>query len=526
MKLKSKRIKFEDIKTKSKKGAFESNISNVLGCFEHFSGLTFISDDSYSPTINLGPEEEIPQESITDLFDRLKEKSGHLEGDERVKFLLNMTVMVHERRHFYDCFCTPIGHELFVRNKFSVIYKSLLLSVVVNNIDPLLKPLHYECVQEIIDRFASEPLKEIVGSVFRQEHLLGMQFGFEPLIVLEGELYRDVDYLEVELETPDGEVNVVPCMTTLVVGDGVMYTSVWPIGFCLMTECLAILTQGQYLYDVEPKLRDIFRENLKEGLGVVNPYIPLLGMLVRVFKKHSAMPSDNDIFRCVYRSLFFTPDDVFTVKEPSHHIGWSLIYILKNWVEVVNEEVQWVGPNLHEMPCVEAPLYGQDSIPEAFLHYIVKNCRNSLIESQESIRLEKEGICVDHLFGATFIDKGEPEPPFALISNEQIAINDMEFYKHWLLNELWTTAVEEFWSQPGINVCPLRNPNSTWKFPDERGFPSDHCVEGRANHTCGVWDRKSEYDGPDCPWVEVLKGLLTIPEGKKAASGLSSHWES
>jgi hypothetical protein len=264
----------------------------VIAFFHQFSGLMAVPDESLRNDKHAG---------LIEWYELLAADAMKIDAEQRIPFLMTRTAFFHETQHFHDCFCTPAGVKLLESYSFALALRMILIQEVIGCRATVGMTTRFPLPDLLREPGCPDALPMMADTASSLVQRLAFDVGSSPLCYLEGHDLDNDFTIAVLRDGKEGDIIEVPCVHANMLVDDQPMQEIWPLGFCLYSECLAVLTQGSHLAAVETDYRLQMREYLKEG---VNPYTRLLGSLIRVFKSRGHNPSDEDIYSCVYRALF------------------------------------------------------------------------------------------------------------------------------------------------------------------------------------------------------------------------------
>lgn len=226
----------------------------------------------------------------------------------------------------------------------------------------------------------------------------------------------------------------------------------------------------------------------------------------RLFKARGYHPDDSSIYRCVFRSLFArrhrTKNSENGTNPDRSSIGWALLRILENDVEISNKKFQWKG-----LPLERTLFMSARDFPKGTPMDLVDRIRKQYLLKAMELTLPA-GVEYDSQQAEILFELQLPRPPFLLTSEGKLFISDSKFYEYWVN---WTIAREiadsAFWY--GAFTCPVRHPLTSWMFPRNGVLPSGKiCKNGLESFSCGMWNQQATYKGLNCHWTEKMSEVL------------------
>lgn len=463
--------------------------SNVLGFFDHFAGIGYVTKDAVN---------DPPILTFESFLEDLK--AGADQSDDILSYLTKRTVAIHESRHFFDCFCTPEGFSLFKE------YCGII-GMMGNIVRGVIRWKHKEGnkVEYPISKYFLQPdVPQNLKSWWEhsKDHLFSITIdvGYFPLKKLDGHDSIN-DFTILSGRFVNGKKFAVPCVhVNIINSSGKEERILWPVGFCLILECLSVITQGSFIADFGRELVFDFRKGFQK-LGA-NPYTALIGTLNRVFKSRGYSPDDNDHFKIAFRSLFLRVED-FIAKSSRNKapIGWSLLLVLEDYVEIENDKFKWVGPTLDRSEFQHKTKY-QKGLPDDLISYVEE------MFYRKAMTTNTPFVEYDSMFGWLSLQDPIPNPPIIFVSDGDVIISDAKFFQLWINWFMIRELVSSAFSKECF-ICPVRNPETSWMFKSKKIQIDTQCIKSIKEDQCGIWMPNTDYTGPKCMWSEHLKQLFT-----------------
>lgn len=461
--------------------------AGILGFYDHFAGFGYVTEDAVNGVNE--PDLSSFEEMMTFI-----DKGVH-DAEDVLSYLTRRTAALHEGRHFFDCFCTPNGFDVFAEFSWAfAMFASIIKELTVwtrENGKTLLFPV------EINFQLYDLPKNLVSWWNHTKDHLfdIAVDIGHFPLTTLEGHDFEN-DFTVARGQTCSGKKLLLPCVHINVFTDsGQQERVLWPVGFSLILECLAIITQGSmignYGHDMVMEFRKSFQRHGP------NPYTALIGALNRIFKSRGyLMPDDQDHYKVAFRSLFFRYNDFINKSSRNKApLGWSLMYVLEEYVEIINGKLEWVGPDLDRSDHLRNREDIQ-GLPNSLIYYIQERYFNKVMSANTPLEFDSQ-------FGWMFLEKCDLTPPVIFVSDGDVIVKDQEFLQLWMnwffIRDLVSSALST-----DIFICPVLKPHTSWLFNKIKPGPECHATE----KTCGIWRPNTTYDGPKCMWSVHLKEII------------------
>lgn len=470
---------------------WEFSQAEALGFFDHFAGFGFVNAEAVNdPPIN----------DFKTFLETIKKES--VEKEDKLSFLIRRTAGLHEYRHFFDCFCTPIGFSLF--EEYSGVYghlSSLLINFLLWQKENK-RNTNFPAYQEIKSGETPDSFKKWLNHLEYHLSSITMDIGPSPIATLEGHDF-DNDFTIARGMTENGKQYLIPCVHINAIDEGNEVRFVWPVGFCLIAECLAVIDQGAIIGDYGFDNVIQFRQNFQK-MGP-NPYTALIGTLNRIMKSRGYIPHDRDHYRIAFRSLFIRVKDfINNHRRDKAPVGWSLLYVLENFVEIDQGNFKWTGPDIDRTEFAVHPQVSSEELPNSLIEYMRINYYNLAM----TVDMQKVPLHYDSQFGTYYLKQPLRPPPVIMVSDNDIIINDVEYFMLWI-NWLFIReiVVAALWT--GCFTCPVRHPSTSWLFNAKYTRPSgDLCDMHLSNLSCGIWLQQSSYTGPDCFWYQHMERII------------------
>lgn len=469
----------------------------LAGFFDHYSGLTGIADQRAMKVCEVPFDLEDRDLPKGDLLAEIKEWRRKLKGlpdDIQLDSLVTWTVRFHEWRHLLDCFCTPVGlNGLLNIAKIAAAKANVISCAKLSGSDTREEGFNND--QESV---------RLLNLADELEEFLYYEFGHEPLCVIEGSLEEKYDFVICEIPTQRGNKLEIPCAHFRVSMDGGLVTIIWPLGFTTITEFLAILMQGQLIGEVNWNLRLQFRERLKQ-MTFKSPYLVLLANLVAIFKKRGQNPDDDVLYRCVFWSLFYAID----YKNKNTICGSNLIAILTHWVDVGEKGIAWHGPSSNEIFRRKFLVPLADKWPFQFVDYVKRSYFDKFSHNEELIAISNGPLFIDDM-SAVWLWGHLPYPPIIVFHGKRFICQDLEFKYLWSWWTLYLSVIDHISKNLVPIVCPFRDEQNRWKYPDKKAMPHKFCMKHIRDKTCGLWHARTRYEGPHCAWKQTVDAVLGL----------------
>lgn len=472
----------------------ESIVQEVVGLFDHLTGLMEVHYERDWPS-----EVKLPFPYIHELIEETREFSTL---EEKLDYLLKRTAVIHELRHFHDCFCTPYGFQILSDQAFAyamlhAVAQQIVGSRGISGLETRLPILRY-----IADPELPQPLRPFWDVAARSLLRFQISRGSQPILQLSG-LDYETDFYLVSFRDSFGYSHRIVCAHCNIMSEGQGFHVLWPVNFTLIAEALALLEQESYLTSVDERLKDTLRNRLKSG---PNTYIPMIATLVRILKNRGVrVVTDEFIYEVLYRSLFvndrnFAEED--SGRPMSGSAGWEVVHQLENYLEVSDGNTIWEPPKLDRSEYIRNPELDL-GMPLAFSEYVRGEYLNKALQIED-----RASIPYTTKIGYTAYFSQMPRPPIVLDSERMLTVQDDHFYELWHNAMLYRAAVSAIWFRT-IAVCPVRAPGTRYLYPREYGLPSgDVCRKSLAEYKCGVWKPGTTYSAPVCMWTHYMSGTL------------------
>ena len=468
--------------------------SGTLGLFNHFSGETeFYFRREWPGKV-----------SLSEFIDELVMACGKLHNDEaRLEEAIKRTACIHEIRHCHDCFCTPIGVELFEDFVFAyVTFQTLMteqmLSVskgVAENHFPQPNPCDPSGRQGIARRFLSQ-----AESLLQRLYL---NLGPQPLIQIPGSDFEH-DFYVVSFQDRQRHRYRLPCVSQNIVIDDKHLIVLWPLGFKLVVECLAFLQQEWYIKAVDESLGAQFRTVLRSQ---PNPYLPMLTTFTRLFSKRGEHKADEAIIHeCLIRSLFVTTRGMQNGSDIGV-IGWELMRLIEQYLDIEKVGVSWSPPPIDRSKWIRKPITLK--FPLSLIEHVSREYLNPTLRIAEV-----NGVSFFSRDGYIAYFSQFPTVPLVFTSEGEVSVNDREFFELWGSWQLYRTIVHSG-AFGGAYVCPARHPQARPFYERYGILPSGPiCTSNLSSFACGVWLPDTRYTGTRCAWTDGLINLMPSAEAR------------
>lgn len=493
MQLNIKHLEIKELLGYSNLSHYVSNdpSNNLLGVFDHFSGLTRFYFEKSWPGI-------FP--NLKDYINYLEDQTKHISDfNDKLSELLKRTAFFHEIRHFHDCFCTPKGVKLL--DDYLMAYG--LLQCLIQEIIKFNGLANYSIEFPIKEYFKKpEAPKALQGLWEAAQGLLleiALDIGSTPITQFEGH-DLDTDFIIITYNDKLGIQYRIPCVIINVLIDNNRCHYLWPVGFCLITECLAILEQVYYLNAIDGALTNEFYNRLKQQ--GVSPYLPLLATFTRIFRRHGYDATETyPIYDCLARSLF-TDNKFNNYSERDIGVGWEIIRLLENHLFLENGTVKWNPPKLNRNKLLKKSKK-INALPMAFGEYV----RNSYLKKALKIS-ERKNIDYTSQLGYTLYFGELPRLPLVLTLEGELSIDDPNFYMLWLNWILYQEVVHSAFFD-NMFICPVRNQYFKLIFRHEYLCPEkEGCARALSEYNCGLWKPPLTYEAPRCAWTHYIEVVL------------------
>ena len=472
--------------------------ARLLGMFDHSTGLMqAYYKESWLKEFTLDA-------FLDDLATYVSDAPTHA---QRLTRALEKTALMHEWRHFHDCFMTPIGYRYY--SDYVLAYATAAAVLAEGT-----RRFPVGSMKDVRAAINETPLRILADVTDGLLLDLVRSNGSEPLTHLPGHDFETDFYIAQVVpvghtEGSEGGYEI-PCVHANYVRQGEPYRVIWPLGFCLITEALATLEQELLMNCVDGQLAQEYFDQLKLSF---NPYFPLLAAFTRLFRKHGLanMPLDV-VYDCLGRSLF-TQTERQEVhpgsRVPVGAIGEHILGILRDHLDIVGGEVSWRPPPVdREWWRQWNERSGQlsaETLPGALLNHVRDTYLTPALNLPDA--LDRVGYCTPA--GYTYAIASLPPPPFILPNRHTVFMNDSHYHRLWSEWMLTRDIVQSAWWDNGDDfVCPVRHPDTQELFPSNHPLPSgDLCREGLRKQDCGVWRVDESYEGRECAWTLLMSQM-------------------
>lgn len=483
-----------------------SNGHGLLGLFDHLSGVTLAHYEPNWPDI-------INLESLSDEI----QATLPTPSEFALSYVLKRTALIHELRHFHDCFLTPAGVQLL--ETFGLAYgmigsiarELIVLSHTAGQ--PILSPVLQLLKEDHLPHSLHGALMAFRDS-YRTLFILGLNIGATPLAFQPGQDFES-DFYRLTVVDDFGSQYEVPCANLNVLIDGKWNQALWPLGFCLVSECLATLEQVPYFNDISRSFGDQFFNSFRIGW---TPYLPLHMTFTRILRARGVDVQNNAsyerlLYESLWRSLFATGGTITPslngARPTPGFIGNDLIRQLQENVEVSHGDLKWMPAPLERETHIHTSSFKGSGLPDLFLSYVRHEYLNKALAAEEFDGLR---------YGTREWYMGRlgtlPLAPIVLTSQGEISVNDRQFLDLWL-NWMFFRDLAHRSLFSDIFVCPVRHPQTSVFFKPYDLFPSgDICRTGLSEFSCGAWKAGTQYKGPDCFWTRHLGQMFGPLIGK------------
>ena len=471
----------------------------LLGLFDHLSGVTVAHYESDWPDFI----------DLTKLVDEIK-ASLTTAQESPLSLVIKRTALIHELRHYHDCFLTPVGVQLL--EAFGFAYG--LIGSIAREVIKMRVEQGERVVFPLLRLLKEDRIHHSIHSAFADSHrilfTLALNIGATPLTIVEGHDFES-DFYILTVFDEYGSSYDVPCANVNILVNEQRHHALWPLGLCLVSECLATIEQVAFVNDIDHTIGVSYFNSFREGL---TPYLPLHTTFTRILRSRgidvqNSPAYEKVLYESLWRSLFAPGGTIMPhangVRPAPGFIGRELIRQLRENVDASDGCLRWTPPDLDRSLHIKQSAFVNAGLPDVFLSYVRHEYLNkALSDDGGAIRYATREWYLARL-GAL------PNAPMVLTSEGQSSVNDPRFFELWQ-NWMFFRDLAHRSLFADIFVCPVRHPQTSGFYRPYELFPSgDTCRKGLEECRCGFWKAGSEYEGPACFWTRHLSQMLYLP---------------
>ena len=550
--------------------------NNSIGSYYPNLLVTNYENNPFRPiTLRKNGNMSILEFSIDMLLSSWKNKLNQIsDTEDRVEFLLNETVYIHEEKHFHDQLCTPHGF-----NRFSNWFKSSfdILSILVDNRREgnfLSKPV----MKYIYDNDPNERVK-LAAKIYSNLELIeafddgGLNVAEIKLDNKEYDFPPDIVIVKVILTEQENDSIYLPAflLRTIQVEKerqekvGRLVT----LGFKNLTESSASNVQQDIFGFIDPELKTVFRKRLKDfTLQGALKYEIIDLLFTRLVKRRGGKNYDaNSLHRLIFGSLFSEHQNNDALSENksienSNQIIWKFLrgvanryhpkidYVeditnsyldsINNWEQLAKETKEYlyksvVNPKVDVWCKMFDFIEAQITTPS--IEFYKRQVERQLSNISKILDIQVYNQASIDSLGKYWLSDIHhlPRVPISFTSEEIFfsTKTERELFNYtalWLKWSLCVSAIEQVIYREKL-VCPWRKSFYSDRKLSNRVmslknfFPTEQCRSDIGCEQLTIQIGKELKCEPRCPWEEINCLIGTIKYfGKIERKSWFSDW--